>query len=89
MELVGGEILTRCCEDIVHLKWLRCGVPWVDVESYFLGDDIPVLPVKASEELCIEVISRKVAILSQGNSKSEEVSVILHDIAFIPNVGLS
>lgn len=63
-------------------------MPWIDIESNLFGNDVLVIPVESSEELSIEITGSENAILGQGNGKSEKVLVILHDIAFVPDVGL-
>ena len=79
-ELLGGS------DNIVDVKWLSGWVPWVDAEEYLFRDNLPVVLVETSEELCIEVLGSEFVIVGQRDSDGEETSIILHDIIFTPNV---
>ena len=73
-------------DDIIDVKWLGGWVPWVDAEEYLFCNNLLVVLVETSEELCIEVFGSEFVIIGQRDSDGEETSVVLHDIIFTLNV---
>ena len=57
-------------------------MPLVDAEEYLLCNDLLVILVETSEELCFEVFGHEFVVISQGDSNSEEASVVLHEVIF-------
>lgn len=73
-------------DNIADVERLCQWVPWVDAEEYLLCNDLLVM--ETSEELCFEVFGHEFVVISQGDSNSEEASVVLHEVIFTLNVEL-